>query len=318
MTQQDDITQRVLTDDDFQSLWNAACQDSPQAPGWNRHIRYGHAVVAAALSKLRAPVADTIKVKARDIETCDVCVEVEAYGSIFYDHGPNLAEALGRLAYRIARGENLKAPSLAMPLASAPVAKPDPEHFKPPFANCSFRMCDLPGQCRGEGKCHHPASAPVAGEAVAWVSDTAGATDNPKLAETWRKMGWPVRPLVYGDAAPQASAQNVRNAALYLLREARKMLPAFATAEAIGAWSEKVRKFGASEVIDVPPQADKDGGQQRAAFDHPVFAFLLGEGPLHGVHFGERAPGAVGKWWWRKDLRAALSAPQAEQGERDA
>lgn len=56
----------------------------------------------------------------------------------------------------------------------------------------------------------------------------------------------------------------------------------------------------------------------RAAFDHPVFAFLLGEGQLHGVDFGERAPGAVGKWWWRKDLRAALSAPQAEQGERDA
>ncbi|WP_033471264.1 hypothetical protein [Bordetella bronchiseptica] len=66
------------------------------------------------------------------------------------------------------------------------------------------------------------------------------------------------------------------------------------------------------------PQAAKDGGQQRAAFDHPVFAFLLGEGQLHGVDFGERAPGAVGKWWWRKDLRAALSATQPEQGERDA
>lgn len=26
----------------------------------------------------------------------------------------------------------------------------------PPFANCSFRICDLPGQCRGEGECHHP------------------------------------------------------------------------------------------------------------------------------------------------------------------
>ncbi|ALA45429.1 hypothetical protein ADP64_000041 [Achromobacter phage phiAxp-2] len=52
-------------------------------------------------------------------------------------------------------------------LASAPVDKPAPEHFKPPFDNCSFRMCDLPGQCRGEGKCHHPASAPVAGEAQA-------------------------------------------------------------------------------------------------------------------------------------------------------
>lgn len=26
-----------------------------------------------------------------------------------------------------------------------------------PFSNCRFRECDLPGQCRGEGKCHHPA-----------------------------------------------------------------------------------------------------------------------------------------------------------------
>lgn len=50
----------------------------------------------------------------------------------------------------------------------APVAKPAPEHFKPPFDNCSFRMCDLPGQCRGEGKCHHPASAPVADERAAF------------------------------------------------------------------------------------------------------------------------------------------------------
>lgn len=56
----------------------------------------------------------------------------------------------------------------------------------------------------------------------------------------------------------------------------------------------------------------------RAAFDHPVFAFLLGEGPLHGVHFGDRHPSERGAYWWRKDLRAALSAPQAEQGERDA
>lgn len=59
MTQQDDITQRVLTDADFQSLWDAACQDSPQAPGWNRHIRYGRAVVAAALSKVPGPVAES-------------------------------------------------------------------------------------------------------------------------------------------------------------------------------------------------------------------------------------------------------------------
>ena len=27
----------------------------------------------------------------------------------------------------------------------------------PPYDDCAFRLCDLPGQCRGEGKCHHPA-----------------------------------------------------------------------------------------------------------------------------------------------------------------
>lgn len=28
-----------------------------------------------------------------------------------------------------------------------------------PFSNCRFKFCDLPGQCRDEGKCHHPAVA---------------------------------------------------------------------------------------------------------------------------------------------------------------
>jgi hypothetical protein len=26
----------------------------------------------------------------------------------------------------------------------------------PPFPNCKYRMCDLPGQCISEGGCHHP------------------------------------------------------------------------------------------------------------------------------------------------------------------
>ncbi|MBB5546630.1 hypothetical protein [Paraburkholderia fungorum] len=28
-----------------------------------------------------------------------------------------------------------------------------------PFSNCRFRECDLPGQCKSEGRCHHPATA---------------------------------------------------------------------------------------------------------------------------------------------------------------
>ncbi|MCP1404468.1 hypothetical protein [Achromobacter insolitus] len=46
---------------------------------------------------------------------------------------------------------------------------------------------------------------------------------------------------------------------------------------------------------------------------HPVFAFLLGEGPLRGVEFGDRHPDERGAYWWRKDLRAALSAQPGAQ-----
>lgn len=28
--------------------------------------------------------------------------------------------------------------------------------IKSPFNDCQFEFCDLPGQCKGEGKCHHP------------------------------------------------------------------------------------------------------------------------------------------------------------------
>ncbi len=53
--------------------------------------------------------------------------------------------------------------------------------------------------------------------------------------------------------------------------------------------------------------------------DHPVFTFLLGEGPLRGVEFGDRHPDERGAYWWRKDLRAALSAqPGAQKEQSDA
>ncbi|WLW59869.1 hypothetical protein RA224_21880 [Achromobacter aegrifaciens] len=43
-----------MTDAEIQALWDEACKDSPQNPGWNRHVRFARAL----LSKLRAPVAD--------------------------------------------------------------------------------------------------------------------------------------------------------------------------------------------------------------------------------------------------------------------
>jgi len=119
------------------------------------------------------------------------------------------------------------------------------------------------------------ASAPVAGEAqpVAWAAVLSGgkragrvyaSCDTREEIEAYIQdvhqsndsLTLYARPLSFADAAPQAS-EAVRNEALHLLREARALLPAFTTAEAIGAWSEKVRKFEAGEVIDVALQADK-------------------------------------------------------------
>jgi hypothetical protein len=41
----------------------------------------------------------------------------------------------------------------------------------PPFSNCRFKECDLPGQCAGEGKCHHPAVAAAAPQAGAALTE---------------------------------------------------------------------------------------------------------------------------------------------------
>jgi hypothetical protein len=35
--------------------------------------------------------------------------------------------------------------------------------------------------------------------------------------------------------------------------------------------------------------------------------FLLGEGDLDGVWFGEEKPGVIGRFWWRKQLRNAAA-----------
>ena len=48
---------------------------------------------------------------------------------------------------------------------------------------------------------------------------------------------------------------------------------------------------------------------------HTVIAFLLGEGPLDGVWFGEKHPTEFGNFWWRKHLRQnakneGLTAPE--------
>ncbi|MDX3986124.1 MAG: hypothetical protein QHC88_12810, partial [Achromobacter sp.] len=47
---ENNAAQPGLTDSAIQALWDEACKDGPQSPGWNRHIRFARAL----LSKLRA------------------------------------------------------------------------------------------------------------------------------------------------------------------------------------------------------------------------------------------------------------------------
>ncbi|MFU1927540.1 hypothetical protein ACLQ9J_04325 [Bordetella hinzii] len=265
-------------------------------PIWDQHA------VRAVLSKLRAPVADERAALGWYAEHVAGCRKL----------GPDGDAA--RQALDKDGGERARAA-----LASAPVAgyiKPDPAAPTHP-------------RYVSELKYRSAADAEADPEGKGWLK-------------------------VY--AAPQASAEDVRNAALEEAAQALDRLHAENR-----RWHNEFREAAAA-IRALKTQADKDGGQQRnwvsdwsaaikslpmgradaegirsssnacmyrnecramldrlrAAFDHPVFAFLLGEGPLHGVHFGDRHPSERGAYWWRKDLRAALSAAQAEQGERDA
>lgn len=49
-----------------------------------------------------------------------------------------------------------------------------------------------------------------------------------------------------------------------------------------------------------------------------VFSFLLGQGPLEGVWFGDKPEGTRGAFWWRRHLRAALSTQAETVRERAA
>ncbi|CUI82964.1 Uncharacterised protein [Achromobacter xylosoxidans] len=210
---QDDIVQRLNEiHADAGYLFGRVAADGACAGAMAESVRARIDAIKALLSKLRAPVADERAAFARsitgrdDLEPHQVQNVIDANGSrwaTWRDRAalatvplPNQppirlsAEVLEYLKEGIENatqceeadidhdfaselGRLMQGPLFGAPPASAPVDTPAPEHFKPPFDNCSFRMCDLPGQCRGEGKCHHPAIAPVAGEAQERIEQMA-------------------------------------------------------------------------------------------------------------------------------------------------
>ena len=150
------------------------------------------------------------------------------------------------------------------------------------------------------------ASAPVAGEAhpVAWHCNEVGVTDIAHVAQGWREeLGFTVRPLVFGDASPQAS-EAVRNAVKICGRKVIKALAAIAMAD-----GPDTRRADDPELIYRPPvmaevvcirqaydelerilktQADKDGGNGLPpnSWEADWVEFIA----WHKQHFGEFLP----------------------------
>ncbi|MFY3127585.1 Lar family restriction alleviation protein [Achromobacter xylosoxidans] len=108
------------------------------------------------------------------------------------------------------------------------------------------------------------------------------------------------------NAAPQASAENVRNAAL---EEAAKLM------------DQTLRSNGAALIRGLKrSQAHKDGGQQRAGddFDVEAAAKTMAECMDYPwAHMPEKGREQM-RLHAQSVIRSALSATQAEQGERDA
>jgi hypothetical protein len=110
--------------------------------------------------------------------------------------------------------------------------------------------------------------------------------------------------------APVAD-EGVRTEALYLLREARALLPLFTTAEAIGDWSEKVERFAARHVIDVPASAPVAGEAQAEKFIQAA----IDQAPEPLRRLGEYLSRVLDEDQWttaeRMLLGACYAAPQA-------
>jgi hypothetical protein len=69
-------------------------------------------------------------------------------------------------------------------LAAAMPAQSEVSPIVAPYPECSFRICDLPGQCRGEGKCHHPAAPAQSGEPIYQIEDKGAWVDVSEVAFT--------------------------------------------------------------------------------------------------------------------------------------
>lgn len=278
MTQQDDITQRVRDNATqiLDAIRSAGYRDHPT----NIERKRVDAILSAVeplLSKLRAPVA----VERAAFARAEISFPLTVPGNRVYLAGPMTGHENHNFPAFHAAAERLRASGLE-------VVNPADHGLVDGLGWADYMRWDLvklagchsvyvlPGWEKSKGASLEVAiahalgmplftvdgapvlaSAPVAGEAqaVAWrywneKSHSWNTTTSAAVADTMREAGRVVEPLY---AAPQASAEDVRNAAL---EEAAKLM------------DQTLRSNGAALIRGLKrSQADKDSGQQRAGDD---------------------------------------------------
>ena len=143
---------------------------------------------------------------AQAVDVADICNAYESgvghNGRPTANVNPYPAGSLEHEAYRIGatgtkhNGKAAQVAQSAQPVSDAykseAQAVADESRFSPPFDNCKFELCDLPGQCRNESKCHHPqrglsSAQPVADDVVpkALAALSSAMQSDPDFAWTW-------------------------------------------------------------------------------------------------------------------------------------
>ncbi|MFY1885148.1 hypothetical protein ACOTCJ_25915 [Achromobacter xylosoxidans] len=294
MTQQDDITQRLNEiHADAGYLFGRVAADGACAGAMAESVRARIDAIKALLSKLRAPVAEStdrsmLQSVLQDLEKSESVCPRCGYGDSCADMD---------VAHMIR--DHLKGD------ASAPVAGE-----AQPVAVTDHQGDVHWGHGRKAGIALYAApqasAEDVTRDLVALVV---------KLARSIRKSD----PAMYGMALDFLKRHNLQGSPL---RGESTTPPTGPTQAQCKAAAEIARGFGARHLADVldPPQADKDGGQQRAGdAERWRWATATDENAQMLCTIVQAYGGDQQKINERADFyRAALSATQAEQGERDA
>lgn len=299
MTQQDDITQRVLTDDEIRGEIHNAIGFGFE-PGELQSVNAADLmnVAYALLSKVSAPIADsTLPLEQALHELIDKIVPGLDTGDFVQD-ARRASTALSAI------------------LASAPVAG---EAKNYPGDNVAERLDNMaddqpPGS---------QAQSDLYAAATIWRKHiTHRAAPQDSAEDDWKSA---IRKFMDTAIPALAAIANVHTPDEIDALDAMPREPVIDQVRRLSHASEELGRL----VHSKQPQADKDGGQQRAGDVERLrrIAWLIGCIFVHGNFkaetFNERELEKLlrenGTFWDSlEQFDAALSAPQAEQGERDA